>query len=110
MSYMSSMSAMSSVSAMSAMSVQNTTKKMIDYCIQNRDFLQKSCRVHNEIKLLHLKTIKEREDEYVRRMTDVPEYQEPIKMKSPTVDFFDESENVSRISFCSFKKKGASDV
>jgi hypothetical protein len=91
----------------------NSTK-LIEYAIKNREFLQKSAKVYEEINLLKLKTIKEREDEYVRRMNG----EIHIKMKGPHVNFVEDSNSdelpvspISRISFCSrFSKKGASDV
>lgn len=96
---------------------EHNSTKLIEYAIRNRAFLQKSAKVYEEIKLLKLKTIKEREEEYARRMNedtlpDIPEI--CIKMKGPHVNFVEDSDSdvsPTRISFFSrFTKKGASDV
>lgn len=80
----------------STSAVATFSPAMIEYMIKNHAFLQKSQKVYNEIQLLGLNTIREREEEYVRRMSiDNQENMCIPVMKGPVMRFMEESDNES---------------
>ena len=70
----------SNMSFMSAMALN--TVSMIKFHAQNRLFLEQSMTIHKDIQTLNLQTVKEREEEYVRRVTMLPNHSTPVNAQN----------------------------